>query len=567
MSPEELTKKSFIQRFIDYTDNKNNFAKIFFCIIIFLVLAKIPSVFFSDMQPWDEGMYSTRVLAIQQYGDFFDQTAHSVQGLYSSSHPPLLIWTGYIFTSIFGNHVWVFKIIPFIFALFCIYFAVRIGEKVSSLSAGFFAAIMLAGNILFSVYSVRFQFDYPYLFFVLYAVYLFLKFEKSGKRINIFYIGIIFGLCLMTKILVGIIIPGIFFIAFLFLRKKIRFGFIDLVYVSITGILIALPWHIYMIAKYGSAFFDWFFSFHIYQRALYGVEQNTKNSGALFHINFLVSVIPYSLISFWALLKYIINFKKLTAENIFLILWFVLGLLIITLFKTKLETYLLLIMPQAALLTGIYLKDLRNCSLRERVFAYIMLALNIFWFFTYNSRDTLKSLIADKHHLFVIIPSVAAVIILLIIVSYFIAKKINPAVIYSAAAILFFIVINVLHFANVPYWADSYHLSVIKSNIQNSNSKRIIYVGSNYRANPQFSYYFTGLNLGWDNKDFSYTQIDLKKDGTENVKIFLDSLKQGNESIIIEKDGISRTDYDSTYIFMPHKFNFVMRTSGYELYR
>lgn len=567
MSSDDLKQKNFIQRLIGYSDNKKNFVRIFFCIIIFLTVAKIPSIFISDMQPWDEGMYSTRVLAIHQFGDFFDQTEHSVQGLYSSSHPPLLVWLGYIFTLIFGNHVWVFKIIPFIFALLCIYLTIRIGEKLHSLSVGYFAALMIAGNILFSVYAVRFQFDYPYLFFILWAVDVFLIFSESGNKINILYLGIIFGLCLMTKILVGILIPGIFFITFFFIYKKIKVTFSDLIYISLIGILIALPWHIYMFAKYGKTFFDWFFSFHIFQRALFGVEQNTKNSGILFHINFIVSIIPYSLLSFWALLKYIFNFKKLSWNKIFLTVWFSLGLLIITFFKTKLETYSLLIMPQAALMLGLYLKDIKMLSRKEKTLALTLLLLNILWSLTYTSRDTLKLILLNRHNLIFILPASVLLIAIIVLIFYKFSDKLRPAVIYSASAILFFIGINIVHFLHVPYWADSYHLSEIKSEVIQSNVRNIIYVSSDYRANPQFTYYFSGLNLDWENKDFTYKQLDLKKDGIDKVRAELDKLNPDDVNIIIEKDGINRTDYDSTYLFMPYKFKFIKKTSGYELYR
>jgi hypothetical protein len=133
--------------------------------------------------------------------------------------------------------------------------------------------------------------------------------------------------------------------------------------------------------------------------------------------------------------------------------------------------------------------------------------------------------------------------------------------------ILFFIGINFQHFIKVPYWADSFHLSEIKNNIDERKIKNILYIGSNYRANPQFTYYFDGLNIGWTNQNYSYKFVDLKKDGLKNVRQYLDSLEPENQNIIIEKDGINRTDYDSTYFFMPHKFNFVMKSSGYELYR
>jgi len=567
LSSENLIEKNYFQRFIGFIENKNNHSKIFLCLIIFLLLAKIPSLFFTDLQPWDEGMYSTRVLSIHHFGDFFDQSAHSIEGFYSSSHPPLLIWIGYFFTLIFGEHVWVFKIIPFIFSLFCVYFLIKIGEQLFSFKAGLLAALMLSGNIIFSVYAVRFQFDYPYLFFILAAIFLFLKFSENNKKIYILYLGIIFGLCLMTKIIVGVLIPGILFIAYFFIHKNIKVRFIDLVYLSIIGVAIALPWHLYMLLKYGSDFINWFLSFHIFQRAFVGVEHNTKNSGALFHINFLISIIPYSLISFWALIKYLKNFRQINWKMKFLIIWFLLGLLIITIFKTKLEIYSLLFMPQAALLLAIYLSEIKNYSLNEKTFSLVLLALNIFWFLTYNHRDGIKILISNKNNLILLIVTSLVILSAIILVSYFISKKINPSSIYYVLTILFFIGINFQHFIKVPYWADSFHLSEIKNNIDEKQVKNILYIGSNYRANPQFTYYFDGLNIGWTNQNYSYKFVDLKKDGLKNVRQYLDSLEPENQNIIIEKDGINRTDYDSTYFFMPHKFNFVMKSSGYELYR
>jgi len=88
------------------TETLNNpaYKKYFlFFLFLFLIAVKIPTLISDDMQPWDEGMYATRVLAIHEFGVFLDQSEYSVGEFYSASHPPLLIWIGYIFTLIFGR--------------------------------------------------------------------------------------------------------------------------------------------------------------------------------------------------------------------------------------------------------------------------------------------------------------------------------------------------------------------------------------------------------------------------------------------------------------------------------
>ena len=87
---------------LKYFDEKKNLNKVYLFLVVFLVLVKAHSIVTTDIQPWDEGMYATRVLSIQESGDIIDQSQHSVGKFYSGSHPPLLIWIGYLFTSVFG---------------------------------------------------------------------------------------------------------------------------------------------------------------------------------------------------------------------------------------------------------------------------------------------------------------------------------------------------------------------------------------------------------------------------------------------------------------------------------
>ncbi|MBK7255903.1 MAG: hypothetical protein IPI04_18845 [Ignavibacteria bacterium] len=139
------------------------------------------------------------------------------------------------------------------------------------------------------------------------------------------------------------------------MKDKVKFTLKDLIVLSSIGLLMALPWHIYMLMKYGSGFTDYFLKFHIYDRAVIGVEHNVKNSGALYHVNYLLTIIPYSVIIFFAMIRDVFDFKKLKPEKIFLWIWFITGMIILALFKTKLEVYILLVLTPGCLLMSSFL--------------------------------------------------------------------------------------------------------------------------------------------------------------------------------------------------------------------
>ena len=56
-----------------------------------------------EVQPWDEALYCVRANACLQFGAWLDQTQYAVGGLYSSTHPPLLIWLMAGFVKLFGE--------------------------------------------------------------------------------------------------------------------------------------------------------------------------------------------------------------------------------------------------------------------------------------------------------------------------------------------------------------------------------------------------------------------------------------------------------------------------------
>lgn len=532
-----------------------------------LCIAKIPAMLSADIQPWDEGMYAARVNSIHINGDFLDQSEHSVAGFETATHPPLLIWIGYLTTSIFGNSAVILKHTVFVFGLLCVLLIIKLGERLYSFEAGFLSALVFSSTYLFTVYAKRFQLDIPLVFFFLLCFYFFVRYAKGDGRKFLFWAGVVFGLALMTKSLVGIFIPMILF-AYLVLKGKRDevFGFKDLVTLTIIGIIIALPWHLYMYLKHGDIFLEYLFGFHIYTRAVEGFGDTVKPSGAFYYFSILMNNIPFGMVLLYILVKDVLSFRSFDWKKIFLWTWFLTVFAVITVFVTKIDTYFLPILPAVCIiLTGWFLAKERRSS-REIFFVLVLVAFNLFWFFTESVRGEIKLYFLNGG--FQTMGIWAAISIGVIILLYFISRKLSGKInlnkCYAYIVILFFIGMNVYFAFNISQFEDGFKLSKIKKMSYESGRSKLVYISSNYWMNPQFTYYFDGIDVGSEGK-LDYELIDLNT-GIGNVKNKLDSLQTGEYVIIVDRDGINPGEEFNAEEFIPEDFKKQMKTHGYEMY-
>jgi len=555
-----------LDKILNYLNDGKNIFKIFLFIVVFLCIVKLPALISTDIQPWDEGMYALRVLSIQENHDLLDQSMHSVGRFYSGSHPPLLIWIGYFSSIIFGLNPVTLKMIPFIFSILSVLLLILIGRNLFNPLAGITAALVFTGNIIFNVFSKRFQFDIPYTFFILLSFYLFLLYlDKKKLSYNILG-GIVFGLCLMVKILVGFYIPIIIFLFYIFNRKKTEYKILDLIIFTLAGIITALPWHLYMLANHGTEFIDYFLKFHIFDRAFIGVEHNTKGSGYLYHINYILSILPFSVLIFISLFRDLKNIKKAEVKKVFLLIWFLTGLAIITIFKTKLEVYILLILSPGSLMLAEYLSKFNGIPKKEKFAVILLTTLNLLWSASLIARNDLhyKDVLFHNIYTAVIILSVSGIAVFFII--KYISDKITILNFYYLFIFLFCIGINIFYLFKVPEWENTYEIRNIKNIIEQSGRNKIVYVSSNYRANPQLSFYFDGIDLNWGKSKYKFDLLDTKA-GTENVKGILSGLNGSEANVIIERDNINRTEYQDVKSFLPDDYKLIYKTRGYELYQ
>lgn len=163
--------------------------------------------------------------------EWFDPRANPESGgipwwtnLSFHDHPPLVFWVQHIFISIFGESTWAFRLPSVILGVASIYLVYLLGLSLGGSTAKWPVLISAAflSVTLNNVFVTRTGLQEPYvIFFILLAVYLFLKSLKNDKYL--IWLGVIFGLALLTKYTSIILVP-IFFTYLLIFKRDLFFN-------------------------------------------------------------------------------------------------------------------------------------------------------------------------------------------------------------------------------------------------------------------------------------------------------------------------------------------------------
>ena len=229
-----------------------------------------------------------------------------------------------------------------------------LGKMLFNRCVGLIAAFVLntfVGFMSFAGHGARYaSLDVTLTFFLLSSIYFYILSTVSNSKRHIFLSGIFLGLALMTKYvaaLFAIMIVGLYLIikkkSVKFLMGK-RFTTFWLV-----GSLIFIPWIAYMHLRFGSAFWQEYFVYQIFERATQPIEGHTGDYLYYFttfatHENKLwLFILPLSVS--WCL------YKRGKGDKLVLI-WIAIVLGIATLFQTKIYWYITPVFPVFSIAIG-----------------------------------------------------------------------------------------------------------------------------------------------------------------------------------------------------------------------
>ncbi len=483
-----------------------------YSILAFISLIVLFRIGYAEIQPWDEGLFAMRAKAVLQYGEVIDQTPHAIGGLYSSTYPPLSVWAIASFIKLFGQSALSVRFFSALCSIISVFVLYHIARRLMNEEKAMIVSVLLAGTTVWNSYARQGMTDVPLVMFILSSLIALIKFSEAENNTNqwkwILLFALFFGLGLMTKIVVSFI-PLLFaLIYFIYSGKRVR---ILMIFSVLAGILLALPWHIYMAAQHGWEFSRAFLAPHLYQ----GVENNTSYLGFSYYINQMIIANPFLLLTFVFIFLAIFRFRKIrrnleareTALFMLLMLWFVSGFIVFSLSPTKMAHYMLYILPPAVILAVKFyvMKDAIIASKKELWTVTCLLLICALWSFGWIIRQDMKLIVSDfvftsysSIFLIVLLGSIATIIIFKEeVLNLFVRGTLSK----MALVFLFFLILRVAmsnSFVNPGEVNGAVKTSWI---IEDTDDKAFVYIYHEHNAsdslNPQLAWYLRGWTCGW----------------------------------------------------------------------
>ncbi len=302
----------------------------------------------------DETRYSIMAKTVLETGDWV------VTWLNHQPHldkPPFFVWMVALSMKVFGINELGARMIPLLMALGTLVLTYLAGSWLWNSRTGFLSALILMVFPEFYALSRYVVTDMALSFFMTGLIVCFLgglKYRKQG----FYWAGYIFGgLAMLTKGPVGIALPGLILITYLWKTRQFsRWKEMKLGWGILLVLIISLPW--YLLAEIRLPGYLYFF--FIQENLLRFLTKIHKRSEPIYFFIPIVffGIFPWSLF-LWRTLKTESREGKLIRwfqdDNKFLcVIWFLIGFVFFSLSKSKLPTYILPYLVPLALLLGAY---------------------------------------------------------------------------------------------------------------------------------------------------------------------------------------------------------------------
>lgn len=505
---------------------KVNFKYLFTVFFIGLTIVNFITLDKNPLQPWDEGIYAVRVQYLLDSGNWIDQTEGSIGGLYSSSHPPLYIWLTAVSTKVFGLNEFGLRFWSLLFGLGSVLLMFFMNKNKE---IGFYASIILGTIPFFLAYCKLGQLDVIYTFFIVLAMFGWLKYENSQKRFYLILIGIAFGMAMMSKIIVGFFIPlSIGFHLMILLvtkQKKLSMALREMSIILGIGLVISLPWLTYMFVKYRIDFLNNFLIYHVISRLFEGVEHNTEKLGPVFFVNQLLVMLSFFVWIFIWNIKNVYNKHK--NEFWALIGFAIVPFVIFTVSTTKLRTYAIPILPPLSLLAAYAVFEIKQFKKINLFFAGGVLLL-FSWAIFQNFRDDIQSFNLTKIDLVILISIIICSILMHIL-------SIKPKFFIPLLVVL--AVVKVI--IDKPIVIHQHKLESISDYYYENQFDKLFYIDTKRTVDdPLITYYFKGMDINNDPK-FEMIRPE-QNDGIE--------LNQKNRNSLIIINTYHKNDFYRKYV-------------------
>lgn len=546
--------------------------KLYLFLIVLVGLSRFINLGFHDLQAWDESLYAVRAIGVVELGHWIDQTEVSIDGLYSSFHPPLHVWLTSLAYFLFGINEFSARFISALLGgilLLVIYF---IGKELHSPKAGVFSSLLFALNPFVTFYSRQGQLDMTMTFFITLSGYFIIRGLKGGRTLFYPMAGIALGCALLSRSFVGLGI-ALAFLFFILLQSEKRQLLKSFFIVSLLGSLIPFPWYLYMTLVHGSG--DPFFfltSADLWKRIVLGFEENIKPLGPMYYLNQLFVLLPAGVIWFFAGTIRII--RERDYFSIFLLIWFLTFFIVFSAVESKLAVYILPALIPFSLIAGKEIATFLEKKTWNRSSLLILAAtmISFVWSLNQEWRDAVRTFFSGLFSLdWTIQPSMdglihfSATIIFTLFFLYLIYRFIPWSRFRRFVPVAYFFPLFFLTLFHIMvlnrYQYDDGAARLARFLASRGYSKLVV---AGYERNPQLTYYLNGIDIGWRD-DVIFERIVPPKDSLAFRSWLSKEIQsRGSDYIfIIEKDKFIRYHSIDAMRIAPLNYSSIFESKRY----
>jgi len=229
--------------------------------------------------PWDEAIYAGIAKNMIKRGDYINMFWK--RNIIWYEKPPLMMWMMSFFMNLMGPTSLAARLPSAIFGFGTVALVFIISKRYFGKLAAYFSSFSLITGIHYLYYSRAAMIDVTTTFFITLSIYLYLLAKENKKEFYYLLSGFAIGLGVMTKGVIGFIpffVMGAYDLYLLITKiskdwKKLVRAYLLLL---VATLVVAVPWHAYMYVKYGQAFINNYFFYHVISRATQGIEEKGR---------------------------------------------------------------------------------------------------------------------------------------------------------------------------------------------------------------------------------------------------------------------------------------------------
>ena len=352
---------------------------LFLCYFAFLLIFLFAGLNAAYLVDWDENVYSEASKQMIQRGDYLNIY---VNGDLFHEKPPFFLWLQVLTYKIFGINEFAARLPSAIFGFFSVLLCIFAGRYFYSLRLGMLWGLIYITSLLPAVLTKSATLEVTLNFWIALAIVcLFICDEQNSKTSRIkksknYFLflslaSISMGLAVLTKGIVGGVIPVFVFICYKILQRHPKIPLLDFFYSSVLSVLVAASWFLVNFLVSGVEYLTQSIEFQ--KRLLF---QSAQGHSGPFYYHFIAlffGLFPWTPFLFSCVKKKFAwnlfasqNCPKVQ-KNFFLlcICWVVFVLIVFSFVKNKLPHYSASLYFPLALLTAFAL----NKQLQENIFS------------------------------------------------------------------------------------------------------------------------------------------------------------------------------------------------------